>query len=90
MTQTISEVRQELDAIAIQLDNYYVQIKIHHEREMYHKALEIFSIISPLQKRASQLQEKLRRFRKIEEMKQQGIFVKRVKKVDETSFVLGR
>ena len=90
MKQTTSEVRQELDIVAMQLDNYYVQIKLHHEREEYRKALEIFAIISPLQKRAVQLQEKLRLYRKIEEMNQQGIFVKRVRKVDETSFALGR
>ena len=41
MKQTTSEVRQELDIVAMQLDNYYVQIKLHHEREEYRKALEL-------------------------------------------------
>lgn len=88
MTQTISMVRKELDRIAIQLDNYYVQIKLHHERQEYRKALEIFSIVGPLQRQAVQLQEKLRLYRTIEEMNRQGILIKRVKRVDETSFVL--
>lgn len=88
MEQAISMVRNELDKVAMQLDNYYVQIKLHHERKEYRKALEIFSIISPLQHQAVKLQEKLRLYRKIEEMNRQGILIKRVKRVDEASLLL--
>ena len=90
MEHTISMVRNELDRVAMQLDNYYVQIKLHHERHEYSKALEIFATIGPLQQKAVQLQEKLRFYRAIEEMNRQGILIKRVKRVDETSFVLDR
>ena len=83
-------VRKELDKVAMQLDNYYVQIKLHHERQEYSKALEIFSIVGPLQRQAVQLQEKLRLYRAIEEMNRQGILIKRVRKIDETSLVLDR
>lgn len=83
-------VRKELDKVAMQLDNYYVQIKLLHEKERYREALEIFSIVGPLQRQAVQLQEKLRLYRAIEEMNRQGILIKRVRKIDETSLVLDR
>ena len=88
MYQEIFEVRQQLDEIAMELDNYYVQIKILHENEEYNKAFEIFSLISPLQKKAVKLQEKIDFYRKIEEMKYKGILVERVKRIDETSLLL--
>lgn len=90
MEQSIFMVREQLDFVSIQLDNYYVQVKLHHERKDYEKALEVFSIIGPLQKQAVQLQEKLRFYRMIEEMNRQGILAERVYRVDETSLLLDR
>ena len=90
MENSIFKVREQLDIVSKQLDNYYVQIQLHHERKDYSKALEVFAIIGPLQQRAVKLQERLRFYRMIEELNRQGILAERVYRVNETSLLLDR
>lgn len=88
MTQAIIDLRKQLDEVLMQLDNYYVQIKLHHERAEFGKAFDIYKNISPLLQRSIQLQNKIDLYRTAENLNRKGILTRTVKRVNEATMAM--
>lgn len=65
------------------LDNLYMQIKIHHEREEYSKAFEVYKEVAVAQKEFNAIQEKLRFYKAARRLNREGILIEVVKKGNE-------
>ena len=65
------------------LDNLYMQIKIHHEREDYPKAFEVYKEVAVAQKEFNAIQEKLRFYKAARRLNREGILIEVVKKGNE-------
>lgn len=88
MQNKIIELRKQLDEVLMQLDNYYVQIKLHHERAEYEKAFDIYKNIDPLLQQSIQLQNKIDFYRAAQNLNRDGIFNKVVKRVNEATMAM--
>lgn len=79
MQNEIKKIKVQINEKIAQLDNLYVQIKIHHEQGNFFKAFEVFDRVREVQREFEQLDARLKLYTAASNLLCKGIKVKVVK-----------